>query len=336
MSFYGEQPKLNELNFTFDAYYPSRTALLDALNNNTIPTQVIIGSYVLVSYYVSNVTTSQVQPIDGIKITTPTTGISSAKYVKGGPARFDPENGSFNSGTLEATVVTNATYKANLRTDLENYKNSYHNTVWQYVAANNTKTFIMIAELNSLAPQLNIEYQKSANYVADNSSVRDRATYKIIDDYTSQVSTTGSDIQKLLTFLYNNNEPYSILEKKTNNVDPKEKYIKYNSPQLNLAQSSELGYKIDMPTIPYFIFNLHKDNPIDSYDTINVAYDEYADAYVLNMFLGHLDDYLAKVALNFEINEARFHGANHNGLWEHSDDVNTAYWTDTYWENLNR
>ena len=55
MSFYGEQPKLNELNFKFDAYYPNRKALANALStlnaNATLPP--LVGSYVLVSYYIN-------------------------------------------------------------------------------------------------------------------------------------------------------------------------------------------------------------------------------------------------------------------------------------------
>lgn len=312
MSFYGEQPKLNELNFKFDAYYPNRQALvaaLNTLNNNNEPPYV--GSYVLVSYYINAATTNT----DGLSAT-----------VQLGPGRYT--SATPNTGVLTYNVEENEIYKNNLRIDLGQYKNNYHNTVWQRVGANNNSTFIMIAELNSLAPQFNIEYihsARTATNITEADTNKSRYTYGINTSYPNyNVDSSLSPIQNLIKFLNqtdNTTNPYTILN--NTNLIPNEIVLSYNVPQLDLENSSELGYQCEMPTIPYFLFNLQKNNTaLSAPDSINVAYDTNADAYVLNMFLGHFDAYLKKAADGFEINENNF-----NAVWAASNDWEAAAWT---------
>ena len=286
MSFYGEQPKLSEINFKFSGYYPNRKKLLDNLTSaegislNSIP----IGAYILISYFIS-----------------PTANTNTADILSQSPGRYTKNGTNPTNGTLTYNVTQTTNYTTNLRTDLENYGNNYHNTVWQRVTSNGNNTFIMIAELNSLAPQLDIEYLPSAKKTNANADKKERKTYTVKDNYTSQSGVTGdSPIGKLISFLGRNGiQPYSVLNKETSG-DPRVDLIYYNKPELDLEASSELGYKIKMPTIPYFIFNLQKGNHESDgdnrQDSINVAYDSVADAYVLNMFLGNMEDYMTKAS----------------------------------------
>lgn len=317
MSFYGEQPKLNETNFKFDAYYPNRKALAASLTrlnaNDTL--HPYVGEYVLISYFINSTTTST----DGLSVTTML-----------GPGRYTsatPDNGS-----LTYSVQLNNIYKTNLSLDLGMYKNNYHNTVWQRVGANNNSTFIMIAELNSLVPQLDINYIHSARIATSSDPDRNRYTYGIDTTYPNYtVDSALSPIQNLIRFLDapdNKTHPYTILQQ-NNNLDPNEIILSYNSPEFDLENSSELGYKFEMPTIPYFIFNLRKENTAaDAEDSINIAYDSTADAYVLNMFLGHFDAYLKKAADGFEINSTNF-----ESLWNKSTDLSDQVWSQAYWNN---
>ena len=317
MSFYGEQPKLNELNFKFDAYYPNRKALANALStlnaDATLPP--LVGSYVLVSYYINSASTNttdlSIQP-----------GLGPGRYTTTGTS------GSTINGTLTYNVTESTIYQYNLNQDLTQYKNSYHNTVWQRVGANNNSTFIMIAELNSLAPQLNIEYIHSARIATSSDTGKTRYTYSIDTTYPNyQYQNNLTPIQNLVRFLdqtANRTHPYTILENVTASNPtsaPKETILSYNSPEVHLEKSSELGYNMEIPTTPYFIFNLQKNNTaLDAYDSINVAYDKKADAYVLNMFLGHFDAYLKKAMDGFEINENNF-----NSIWNTSSTWRTTW-----------
>lgn len=281
MSFYGEQPKLSELNFQFSGYYPNRTKLLENANNITV------GSYVLISYYIA-----------------PNTTTNTSDTLLGGPGRFTHGAGSESSGTLTYNVTMNNNYKTNLQADLAEYHNNYHNTVWQRVAGNSTNTFILIAELNSIAPQLDIEYLPSAIATDNNSDEKDRKTYTILQSYGA--GSGNRPIENLLQFLgqdTSKSNPYAILTPiSSSTTAPKASLIHYTEPKIDLQNSSELGYKINMPTVPYFILNLQKGNKnTENPDSINVAYDFKTDAYVLNMFLGHFEDYMTKADNGFII-----------------------------------
>ena len=266
MSFYGEQPKLSEYNLTFDAYYPSRV-ILDSNEND-----LAIGSRILISYYIKDNT-----PLSN--------GVSlSEQFV---PGRIDLNNDG----------EQNPVYQSNLELDLNTYNNSYHNTVWQKVAFNGITSYIMIAELNSIVPQLNIDILPSVSVTEMDDAQKNRLTYLV--DYTK---ASGDDseytLKDLISYLNGLTEeqkkdPHSILKKE--NGKPAVKPIYYNLPKVNLNQSSEAGYKIELPSIPNFLPFLNDFNKDTEYnDTIYLAYDDKTDTYILNMSLGHLESHLER------------------------------------------
>lgn len=268
MSFYGEQPKLSEYNLTFDAYYPSRT-ILDTNEN-----ELAIGSRILISYYIDNDSPLS----DGISL--------SEQFY---PGRADLNN----------SEEINQVYQDNLSKDLTRYHNSYHNTVWQKVAFNNITSYIMIAELNSIVPQLNIDILPSVSITTMDSTQKNRLTYLV--DYTKQSGNENDDytLMDLISYLNGltdeqKKDPHFILKKE--NGQPAVKPIYYNLPKVNLDESSEVGYKIELPSIPNFLPFLNDYNKNSEYnDTIYLAYDDKTDTYVLNMSLGHLESYLEKM-----------------------------------------
>lgn len=122
MSFYGNTKRIGSQSFQFDRVYPNRKAMDDALNfvsnNQGGGDGVYPGRYVLVEY----------------------------------GERFTQENGERKQ--LES-------YSNNYNTDLEEYGNVYDSTVWQKVFTKNTdnvntEKYIMVAELNALAPRLTL------------------------------------------------------------------------------------------------------------------------------------------------------------------------------------
>lgn len=314
MSFYGEQPKLGQLNFKFAAYYPSRKKMTE--NSATFNT----GDYILISYYIS-----------------PTATTNTAATLAGAPGRFIKDaNASLSAmtGTLTYQVTQTTNYTTNLNNDLAEYGNNYHNTVWQCVTSNGTNTFIMIAELNSLAPQLNITYLPSGVVNESlNAPIKDRKVYTIKDNYEQPAGESA--IHNLLTFLNKTTsqaDPYAILNLNTNN-SPKANTFYYNKPEVNLENSSELGYQINMPTVPYVVMNLQENNyqngQVDNPDNINIAYDSNADAYVINMFLGHMKDYMTKADNGFIIVNG-----NNGGQFANSSATTKNVGATYYWQNI--
>lgn len=261
MSFYGEQPKLNELNLKFSAYYPNRFTL-----NSNID-EVKIGEYILISYYIEEMTTED----------------QELKLI---PGKYAWNSTDLEDGTITYKLAEG--YKNNLSIDLNEYHNTYHNTVWQKVGFNGETTYIMIAELNSIAPQLDINFNTSGKIIENNNITPDlpvRYVYTIKDQWWEDNEPT---IQNLITYLSkqeNKTDKDAILTQ--DNGKPKASLLQLNQPEIDLSQSSELGYKIRVPQIPNFIFNLQNENR-QTNDSINIAYESQTDSYVVNMYLGKI------------------------------------------------
>lgn len=294
MSFYGEQPKLSELNFKFDAYYPSRSELANADG-----TQVPVGAYVLISYYLNK-----------------GSGRNTAGTVTFAPVRYTGTTPT--NGTLEYNVTDATEFKKNLAADLQAYQNNYHNTVWQRVTANGNYSFIMIAELNSIAPQLDVEYLPSVELTNDNNNNKaQKQTYTI-----GVNGRTEKTLNKLLQLLSSTSDPHGLLEKQNNSNNLKTTPFYYNQPALDLENSSELGYKLKFPAVPYIIGNMHIDNTEP--DSISTAYDKTTDSFVVNAYLGQMREYMTKADNGFIVKRGSSSGIATNntiefkGYWDYS------------------
>ena len=287
MSFYGEQPKLGGINYTttstsgvqvyypnfkFDAYYPSRYELTRADG-----TQVPIGACVLVSYYLTEASGRN---------TAGTSHFSPERYIQDNTVSTSSTNGSL---TYQVQVENSSNFINNLNIDLQNYHNSYHNTVWQRVTANGDYSFIMIAELNSIAPQLDVEYLPSVELTNNNNNNNNNKPQK--QTYTiGENGRTKKTLDELLQLLSSTSDPHGLLEEQNNNLKTTSFY--YNKPTLDLENSSELGYKLKFPSVPYIIGNIHIDNTEP--DSISTAYDKTTDSFVINAYLGQMREYMTK------------------------------------------
>lgn len=173
MSLYGNIKRIGSQSFQFDHVYPTRKAMDDAISID----EVYPGRYVLVEY---------------------------------------GERYTINPSTNERTEREE--YAQNRRIDMDEYHNVYDSTVWQKVYTKNANNnylekYIMVAELNALAPKLTL-----------------------IPDQTATLKKEVDDSGEIKLFYGDNND---ILH------DVSE--IVYNSPYFDDIQDTELEYQLHMP-----------------------------------------------------------------------------------------
>ena len=130
MSFYGNIKRIGSQSFQFDRVYASRCEMDDALNSDN-GDGVYPGRYVLIEY--------------------------GERYSKNG-----------------TSIIENSAYRASYDNDFNTYGNVYDSTVWQkiYTKATNSnragEKYIMVAELNALAPQLDLVVDTPATLIKAN------------------------------------------------------------------------------------------------------------------------------------------------------------------------
>lgn len=174
MSFYGNIKRIGSQSFQFDRVYSTRKAMDDAISTD----DVYPGRYVLVEY---------------------------------------GERYTINPSSSERTE--RAEYKAHREEDLAEYLNVYDSTVWQKVYTKNansgyTEKYIMVAELNALAPKLTL-----------------------VEDETATLIKEKDDNGEITPLYYgeNNDLLHNVHE------------IAFNTPYFDEIQDTELEYKLHMP-----------------------------------------------------------------------------------------
>ena len=163
MSLYGLERRTNFSPFQFDKIYSSRAEMEDQCSDDGI----YIGRYVLISYgedeFIKDpqYTKTKTKPLF---VTQP--NINGKNNFDYSDTSSDLHSISISSEQIlsEQIIATKSDkdFQENLKTDLERYGNSYHNTVWMKVYRNAAEEYIMIAELNAKAPQLGIEVEDPA------------------------------------------------------------------------------------------------------------------------------------------------------------------------------
>ena len=174
MSFYGNIKRIGSQSFQFDRVYPNRKAMDDDCTKDG----VYPGRYVLVEY----------------------------------GERYTEQNG---------VRVQRDEYSSNYGDDLRNYGNVYDSTVWQKVYTRtwangsyaNDEKYVMVAELNALAPKMTLE-------------VTDTATLKKTQD---------------------NEEELELYYGEDNEALHGVGAIEFNPPYFDEIQDTELEYLLHMP-----------------------------------------------------------------------------------------
>ena len=148
-------------------------------------------------------------------------------------------------------VEENPTFKANAAIDLTKYGAVYDSTVWQKIYVDGKDKYIMVAELNAMAPKLDITQDKPLTYKALSSNV---------DHFITEGIVSGK--------LNENNELIETV--RLTNAEEK-----YNKPYFDTAIDTELTYLMHLPTT----LNLEVDNStIDFHkEGFNMAY-SYPDS----------------------------------------------------------
>ena len=139
MSFYGDTKRVNSSPFVFDKIYPNRAAMEAAVNTDN--DNVYIGRYVLINYTLKS---------DGT---------------------FDNKYETTN-GQAGNPIAYTETYVGNLDIDIRaGYGAGFHNTVWQKILTNVSDEnnnqiykYIMIAELNSRSPSIQLRTDQAPMY----------------------------------------------------------------------------------------------------------------------------------------------------------------------------
>lgn len=157
MSLYGLERRVNHSPFQFDKVYRSRCVM----DEQAAEDGVYIGRYVLIQYSEDKYNLPEGTSID------PDITSEEKDYI----VTSQTQSLEYNDETATASISTanealsrlyiniqnNTEFQTNLNKDLEKYGNSYHNTVWMKIQANGVLQYIMIAELNAVVPQLEIE-----------------------------------------------------------------------------------------------------------------------------------------------------------------------------------
>ena len=261
MSLYGNVKKVNSSVFQFDKIYSNRADLEDNENNDG----VYIGRYVLVEYG------ERFAKIDG---TETTETLNNTVVVQGTTVKERPE------------------YRANANKDLTRFGAIYDSTVWQKIYFQGHDKYIMVAELNAIAPKLDMSSHSPITYIK---------------------TTTDAD-GELLAGDYDEDTKELKIIKLTNAKE------KYNNGYFDAAMDTEISYLLHYPetlqieagdnTINY---NKKAFNPVYSYGEIEgpstiALLPEIGKNYTILTENGvprqdHSGNYLGQLKSNTDINK---------------------------------
>ena len=242
MSLYGQVKRVPTNVFQFDRVYPNRKAMEDAAKTDG----VYIGRYVLIEYGTRYKLFGSAEPRENetnyYNLDDPTqVPTNNSQESNSGESQEndndsqESDNNTNNDSQESDEVITDSNgnrieetikYKTNRETDQNYYHAVYDSTVWQKIyAGTQGEKYVMIAELNALAPQITSEiidplkYSKSTEASADSDNI-----YYIVRD-----TTEGSDHLPIAAVPISN-----IKETMTN-------------PSLDMQRSNELAYTLNMP-----------------------------------------------------------------------------------------
>ena len=156
MGFYGNIVNSNKAAFTFDKVYSSRYDMDRECNSD----DVFLGRYVLVEY--DNPPIKAYAQVQGNRIilyvdshhtqqiTNPVKGVLYQDVVSG--TFFHWVDGAWTSSNVSEP------YQHNYETDVTYYGRGYDSTAWlkRYDVANDTYSYVMIAELNTITPEFHL------------------------------------------------------------------------------------------------------------------------------------------------------------------------------------
>ena len=171
MSLYGNVKKIGSAAFQFDRKYASRSAMDAAAATDG----VYAGRYVLVEY---GERFNGTKPGDTIQYNGQP---GSYSKIKDGP-----------NGIELVTVYENDEFVDSANLDLRNYGATYDSTVWQKIYINENGVgkdkYVMVAELNAMAPKLDITQDAPLTYKALENNIENYRTSGIV---TGKVDEDG-------------------------------------------------------------------------------------------------------------------------------------------------
>ena len=195
MSLYGQVRRVASSTFQFDKVYRTRAEL----EENCTKDGVYAGRYVLVNY-----------GIDGIRYT--------AKLDDNGNKQYDENE--------QLIVEESPQFTADAATDLKMFGAVYDSTVWQKIyGVESGEKYIMVAELNSLAPQFELVVENPLEY-KNITDVDEGAPNEVADD----IYIIGNDAAS-----------------HTAAIKLEDTYEKYKQPEFDLVHSNELSYYLHLP-----------------------------------------------------------------------------------------
>lgn len=218
MSMYGDIKKIGSSTFQFDRVYNTRFDMDAAAATDG----VYAGRYVLVEYgerFNFKEDGSAVEP-------------GTAVFYSGQPNIYYIHNDETDENLVQVTENNN--FKTRAETDLQAYGAIYDSTVWQKIYAEGKDRYIMVAELNAMAPKLDFQLMQPVQYT--------RVTDE--KDATAGLFAGGQnadgeiEIVRLANAQENYNKPYFDTA-----IDTELTYLMHQPMALNL--------KIDNDTIEY-------------------------------------------------------------------------------------
>lgn len=235
MSLYGNVKRIAASTFQFDRIYGSRKEMENACSFDG----VYAGRYVLVNYgygtyYFKD---DQGNPIYDSNGNPRTQFYPGDRYVKVGNAVVENGNGG-------AIQEENPLYKEQKELDMREYGAVYDSTVWQkiYGPASGEK-YIMVAELNALAPKFELvlqdpliyapsseEHPKEDIYVVDQDENEHQAAVKVRDAYESYAQPT-------FDLVHSNELSYYLNFPKNVNFKVDNEDINYNQEGFDIVYS---------------------------------------------------------------------------------------------------
>lgn len=230
MSLYGNVKKIGSASFQFDRKYSNRVAMDAAAQLDG----VYAGRYVLVEY-------GYRFGIDDEDLISNEAGQAVSSFPEGYKL-INTEDGAVR---VEG-ITENQAFKENAAIDLQTYGAVYDSTVWQKIYVNGKDKYIMVAELNAMAPKLDITQDTPLTY---NALSHDLQNYRTAGIVTGTINERGELVE---TVRLTNAEEI------------------YNKPYFDTALDTELTYLMHLPTT----LNLEMDsNTIDFNENgFNIAY----------------------------------------------------------------
>ena len=230
MSLYGNVKKIGSASFQFDRKYANRVEM----DQHAQTDGVYAGRYVLVEY-------GYRFGIDDTDLVSNAQGEAVSAFPEG----YKLINTADGAVRVEG-VTENEAFKENAAIDLQTYGAVYDSTVWQKIFVNGKDKYIMVAELNAMAPKLDITQDTPLTY---NVLSRELSNYRTAGIITGKMNERGELIE---TVRLTNAEEI------------------YNKPYFDTALDTELTYLMHLPTT----LNLEMDsNTIDFNENgFNIAY----------------------------------------------------------------